>query len=169
MEIVKVYKESLPDVKLVGKRFTNKDRDESGTFSHYWQQCFHEGWPATLKQCESIPGVSDDLVGAMRMAGDDGGFEYWIGVFLAPGAQVPDGFEAVGIPAGEIGVCWLYGDEKNGELYGKEASDLTMGAMAEQGWKFADSGWFFERYNCPRFTQPDAKGNVILDICAYLG
>ena len=25
--------------------------------------------------------------------------------------------------------------------------------------------WFFERYVCPRFTEPDSQGNVILDIC----
>jgi hypothetical protein len=28
--------------------------------------------------------------------------------------------------------------------------------------------WFFERYGCPRFTTPDDKGNVILDICHYI-
>lgn len=169
MEIVKVYRESFPDVKLVGKRYTNNDRDGSGTFAKYWQQCFQEGWPGVLKQCEGIPGVSDDLAGAMRMNGDGGdGFEYWIGAFLAPAAEVPDGFEAVNIPAGDVGVCWLSGNDKNGELYGMEASDLSMAALAEEGWKFSEEGWFFERYNDPRFTVPDEKGNVILDICAYL-
>jgi len=168
MEIVKVYKEKLPSIKLVGKRYTNKDRDESGTFAQYWQQCVQEGWPDFLKQCESIPEVSDDLIGAMRMTGDGGDFEYWIGAFLAPGAEVPDGFESVEIPAGEVGVCWLYGNDKNGELYSEEASDLSMAALAEKGWKFSEKGWFFERYNCPRFTASDEKGNVILDICTYL-
>lgn len=167
MEIVKVYKEKLPDVKLVGKRYTDNDRDESGTFAHYWQQCFREGWFDTLKQCESIPEVSDDYLGAMRMT-DDGGFEYWIGAFLAPSSGVPDGFNAVEISAGDLGVCWLYGNDKTGELYGMEASDLSMAALNEKGWKFSEQGWFFERYNCPRFTSPDEKGNVILDICAYL-
>lgn len=168
MEIVKVYKEKLPCIKLVGKRYTNKDRDESGTFARYWQQCFQEGWPGILKQCRSIPEGSDDLVGAMRMIGNDGDFEYWIGAFLAPDAKVPDGFVSVEIPAGEVGVCWLYGNDKSGELYSKEASDLSMAALNEKGWKLSEKGWFFERYNCPRFTEPDEKGNVILDICAYL-
>jgi len=27
----------------------------------------------------------------------------------------------------------------------------------------------FERDNCPRFTDPDAQGNVILDFAVYLG
>ncbi len=28
--------------------------------------------------------------------------------------------------------------------------------------------WFFERYQCPRFTTPDEKGNVILDMCYFV-
>lgn len=167
MEIIKVYKETLPDVKLVGKRYTNKGRDESGTFARYWQACFQEDWRAILKECESIPGVSEDFVGAMRMTNDED-FEYWIGAFLSPCAKVPDGFASVEIPTSDVGVCWLYGNDKNGELYGMEASDLSMAALSEKGWKFSEKGWFFERYNSPRFTSPDEKGNVILDICAYL-
>ncbi len=88
--------------------------------------------------------------------------------FFAADAQPPDGFASVEFAAGELGVCWLYGNEKNGELYGMEASELTMAALKKQGMSFAEKGWFLERYNCPRFTDPDEKGNVILDICAYL-
>lgn len=168
MKITKVYKESLPCIKLIGKRYTNKDRDESGTFARYWQQCFEENWPDILKQSKCIPQVSDDLVGAMRMTGDNNEFEYWIGAFLESDAAVPEGFESAQIPAGEVGICWLYGSDKNGELYSMEASDMAMAALAEEGWKFSEKGWFFERYNCPRFTEPDDKGNVILDIGAYL-
>lgn len=149
LEIIKVYKESLPGVKLVGKRYTNIDRDGSGTFARYWQQCFQEHWPDALKQCLMPPDVSADLVGAMRLTGDDDDFEYWIGAFLAPDAKVPDGFVSVEIPAGEVGVCWLYGNDKSGELYSMEASDLSMAALSEKCWKFSEKGWFFERYNPP--------------------
>ena len=169
MEIKKGYKDTMPKVKLIGKQFTNNDRDESGTFARYWQQSFQEGWFDTLKQSEGIPNVSDDPLGMMRMTGKaDDDFEYWIGIFRALDADVPEGFSAVEIPAGEVGVCWLYGNDKNGELYGMEASNLSMNAIKDQGWNFDDTGWFFERYNSPRFTHPDKEGNVILDICAYL-
>ncbi|MCC8022750.1 MAG: hypothetical protein LIO46_03065, partial [Clostridiales bacterium] len=67
-----------------------------------------------------------------------------------------------------LGVCWLSGNDKNGELYSMEASELAMGSFAAQGWKVAEQGWFFERYNMERFTVPDQAGNVILDICACL-
>ncbi len=168
MEIKKVYKEQMPPLSLIGKRYTDADRDDTGTFARYWQQCFAENWPAALQACAPLQNAEQGLVGAMRMTGEAGGFEYWIGLFCAPEAEAPEGFERVTIPAGEVGVCWLYGSDKTGELYGPEASDLSMAALAENGWKFDENGWFFERYNCPRFTQPDAQGNVILDICTYL-
>lgn len=169
MEIKKVYKESVPHVKLIGKRLTNNERDETSTFARYWQQSFQEGWFDILSKCPNVPGVSGDYLGVMRMNGESSdGFEYWIGMFRAPDAEVPTGFESVEIPAGKVGVCWLYGNEKTGELYSMEAFDLSMTALKEQGWSYAETGWFFERYNCPRFTAPDEKGNVILDICTYL-
>ena len=28
--------------------------------------------------------------------------------------------------------------------------------------------YFFERYNCPQFTEKDEQGNVILDYCTCL-
>lgn len=168
MEIVKTYKESLPNVKLIGKRYTNKDRGENGTFACYWQQWVREGWFDTLKQCKPISELNDDCLGVMRMSGDNGEFEYWIGAFFAVDSKVPEGFDSVEITAGDIGVCWLYGNETNGEIYSPEASELSMAAMAENKWEFSEKGWFLERYNNPRFTEPDDKGNVILDICAYL-
>jgi len=166
MEIVKVYKESMPPVKLIGKRYTNKDQNESGTFADYWQQWFREGWFDILNQYGNIPGISEDYLGVMRMTDD--GFEYWIGAFFAPDTEVPSGFDVVEIPAGDVGVCWIYGNDQSGELYSMEASNISMAAFSENGWNFSENGWFFERYNCPRFTEPDENGNVILDICAYL-
>ena len=168
MKIVKVYRESIPGVKLIGKRYTDSDRDASGTFSLYWQQWFQQGWFDDLKQCAGVPDLSGDYIGAIRMTGANGGFEYWIGALCAPGAEVPDGFEAETIAACDLGVCWLYGDDKAGELYSMEASDMAMAALKEQGWGFSEKGWFFERYNHPRFTVPDEAGNVILDIFACL-
>lgn len=167
MDIVKVYKESLPNARLIGKCYRNEDRDEAGTFGRHWQQWFQENWFKILR--ESCPGPgSNDSVGAMRMAGLDGAFEYWIGILCPAGTPVPEGFESTELAACELGVCWLYGNEQNGELYGDKAFDQATAAMAEKGWKLPENGWFFERYNYPRFIKPDEKGNVILDFCACL-
>ncbi len=84
MKIVRVYQESMPAVRLIGKRYTEVDRDASGTYSGYWRQWFREGWFEALQaRCASASGVGGDYLGAMRVAGDSG-FEYWIGAFLPP-------------------------------------------------------------------------------------
>jgi len=31
-EVIKVYQESLPELRLIGKRYTNRDRDLAGDF-----------------------------------------------------------------------------------------------------------------------------------------
>ncbi len=167
MEIRDVLREPLPAVKLVGRRYGNGDRDEHGTFGRYWGEAFESGYLERLLEGKAAPGATGDYIGGMR--GQDGAFEYWIGVFLAPDAQVPEGFQAADIPAGELGVCYLYGNEASGELYGPEAAELCRAAFAARGWTPAPGAWYFERYNCPRFTTPDEAGNVILDICALIG
>ncbi len=168
MKIVKVYRESIPNVKLIGKRYTASDRDASGTYAGHWHQWFQQGWFDELKQCASVPNLSNDCVGAMRMTGNGDGFEYWIGALYAVDAEVPEGFEAEDIAACDLGICWLYGNEESGELYSMEASDMTMAALKEQGFSYSERGWFFERYNDSRFNSPDETGNVILDVCACL-
>ena len=116
MEIVKTFNNDMPEVKLIGKRYIDEDRDASGAFVRHGEAFLREGIFDILKKCERIPGVSEDLVGVIRVAEGDG-FEYWIGALLAPTAEVPDGLESLDIPAGKLGVCWRYGNDKNGELY----------------------------------------------------
>ena len=158
-EILRTFREELPELTLVGKRYTDADRDQYGTFGEKWGQWFANAWFDRLETCGTGPDGS--YIGAMRIT--EAGFEYWIGMLLAD-AAVPEGFEAVTIPAGALAVCYLYGREDSGELYAMH--DACLAAWAAQGWEPRD--WFLERYNCPRFTTPDEKGNVILDYCAYI-
>ena len=47
----------------------------------------------------------------------------------------------------------------------------AMPKMKPAGKGYADKDgvqWCFERYVCPRFTDPDEQGNVILDMCYYV-
>jgi len=36
-------------------------------------------------------------------------------------------------------------------------------ALTSLGYTNNDMTWCMELYNCPRFTEPDAQGNIILD------
>lgn len=165
VEIIKVYKESFPSLRLIGKRYTNKDRDEMGGFSSKWCEWHEKGYFNILEELESLPENEGAYLGCMRCTDE---FEYWIGMFFSEQTPVPDGFTYVDIPSGDIGTCWIYGREDNGEIYGQEPHDMCMSRIKEEGWQFAEDTWFIERYNCPRFTTPDENGKVILDYCVYL-
>lgn len=145
-----------------GLRYTEADR-KNGSFSHKWAEWFSQGLFAPLEQAPRDPDgfLDGSYVGAMRMA--DGGFEYWIGMFLPQDAPVPEGYEHMDLPEETCALFWIYGSESSGELYGMSAEALCQAELDRRGWVRKDAGWHFERYNCPRFTTPDAQGNVILD------
>ena len=88
--------------------------------------------------------------------------EYWIGILFPAGTAAPEGFQALHIPAGDYALHYLYGKEDAPDMYGSAALRLCAQAMEAQGMTQAP-GAVMERYNCPRFTTPDAEGNVIID------
>lgn len=159
--ILETFLEHCPDLRLVGKRYTDADWDPYGTFGARWGQWFANGWFSQLENCGN--GVDNSYVGAMRIT--EQGFEYWIGMLMVH-ASVPDGFEAVDVPAGDLAVSYLYGKDGSADIFGMEAHEACASAWRAKGW--TPTGWFLERYNCPRYTMPDEKGNVILDYCAYV-
>ena len=96
-------------------------------------------------------------------------------MFFPENTPVPEGFAFADIPEGEVGLCWIYGNPDNDNMYSMH--DICMEKLREQGMgEFRDDFagelnswyWFFERYNHPRFTTPDEKWKVILDYGMYL-
>ena len=81
---------------------------------------------------------------------------------------VPEGYQYHDFPKLSLGVCWVYGKEP--DVYMQE--ERCAKKLEEQGHKIAKDQegaiWCFERYGCPRFTTPDEKGNIILDICVHI-
>ncbi len=166
MKIVNVQCEKLPEMKLIGKCYRQSDADEFGSYSGKWDEWFQNNWFDALKGDGGIEKISDDFIGLMRTY--EGQQEYWIGILMAPNDPVPAGYESLSLPAGDLGVCFVYGNEDSGELYSAQIWELCLQAYAEQGWSVKEGTVFMERYNCPRFTTPDEQGNVILDICMFL-
>jgi len=163
-EIIKVYKQDVPALRFIGKKYGNNDRVD-GMFGKYWGDWHQNGWfnvieKQTNNPLKSIYEDGDAYIGLMR--GKDGEFEYWIGILMPEGTPAPDGFQYLDFPKGSLGVCWLYGKED--EVYCQE--EKCEKELEKAGLSPAD--WCMERYCCPRFTTPDEKGNVILDICFYL-
>ena len=110
---------------------------------------------------------SDSYIGLMRRKHNEE-FEYWIGIFMPKETKVSEGFSYIDFPKSRLGVCWIYGQER--DLYMHE--DECAKELKKNGFEIiADEKgacWFFERYGCPRFTTPDDNGNIILDICYYI-
>ena len=66
---------------------------------------------------------------------------------------------------------WLKSSTSKKSIYGMHEECLEVlksKGMSEYRRDEAGRCFFFERYNCPRFTEKDDQGNVILDYEIYL-
>ena len=163
-EIIKIYKERFPSARLIGKRYTDDDRI-NGSFGAKWSEWFQNNRFHEIlgEDLGVIPGDYGSYLGAMRVL--DGKFEYWIGTIFPLNTPVRDGFEYVDIDGQNMAVCWIYGDEKSGELFGLDIYNKCLAELNKNGYVPKEDDWCMERYTCPRYTTPDEKGNVILDYC----
>lgn len=184
IEIKRIYRQTMPRMKLVGKCYAEEEK-VNGTFSHQWGEWFQNDWFSPLRMpdaaerlegCDAHIGACgcgegepfedcDAYIGLCRCKEGEP-FQYWIGVFLPVDFPVPEGYDSVTLEAGDIGVAWIYGKEP--DIY----TCCCLDALRKEGFEWtADKNgvkWCFERYVCPRFTVPDEKGNVILDMCFYV-
>lgn len=172
-EIIKVYAQEVPAVRFIGKKYGDSDRVNGG-FGSKWDEWIQNGWFEPIERqaggTERLKAWMEDgeaSIGLMRWKEGEP-FEYWIGMFVPRDCEVPPGYDSVDFPEGKLGVCWLHGREP--EIYAKE--HLCAQKLEESGYKVVPDNeqafWFFERYGCPRFTERDQDGKVILDICHYI-
>lgn len=168
-EVIKIYRQSVPAMRFVGKKYEDKDRINGG-FGKQWEDWFSKSWFEELEKSFDIKEVYEDgdaYIGLMRWKEGEP-FEYWIGIFCPKNIEVPVGYSFVDFNEADLGVAWVYGKEN--DVYGQEHKCAE--GCEKEGYKIIpdDQGayWFFERYACPRFTTPDEKGNIILDICHYI-
>lgn len=164
-QIVKVEKERFPALRFIGKRYTDADRGADSGYGHKWNEWNTNGLFAPLEELESHAAHDNARIGYMRYTNE---FEYWIGKFYPADTPVPDGYEHVDLPAGDAGVCWIYGSDETGDIYGPEAHQQCANKLIEAGWELASGIQAFERYNPDRFNTPDEHGNVIVDYGIYL-
>lgn len=169
-KIIEVYKEHLPSLRFIGKCYTTADR--IGGFGHKWGEWFENGWFSILEKKGELKDVENGYLGFMRCNGSDpeNTFEYWIGMFFPVNTPVPEGFAYIDLAESDIAVCWIKGREDGG-IY--DMHHACISKFQENGFgnfKSDDNNrtYFFERYNCPRFTVPDETGNIILDYGIYL-
>ena len=152
VKILEVKRESFPATRLIGKKY-----EHGPNWGEWWQN----DWFSTLEQKERLPVNGDAYIGAVHIV--DGMPEYWIGMFFPVDTEAPEEFDFVDMDALEYAVCYLYDKEGSGDFYSMETHNMCLEELKSRGLKRKEDDWCFERYNCPRFTTPDEKGNVILD------
>lgn len=171
VEVIKTYLQPVGAMRFAGRRYGDEDRVDGG-FGRQWKEWFEADRFARLEALltEEFRRSYEDsgaYIGLMRWK-DGEPFEYWVGMFLPQGTEVPEGYGFVDFPASRLGVCWLRGPEP--ELYGKEEKCGVK--LTDEGYEIETDAngayWFFERYGCPRFTRTDENGNQILDICHFV-
>ena len=175
-EVTKIYKEQFPALRFIGKRYTDDDRTDGG-FGKQWDEWFSNDLFTKMEEGTSSKPYDDTYIGLMTMRGDMSDFKYWIGMFFPSEAKVPEGFDFIDLPESNIGVGWVCGNEENGEIFGGPPHEAVCKRLAEEkigdfrndiAGEGSDTYCFFERYNCPRFTEKDVNGNVTLDYGNYL-
>ena len=166
-ELIKEYKQSVPTLRFIGKKYGNS----ANGFGAMWGEWFKNGWFDVIekqidRKTKDIYEDGDAYIGLIGGSGTtESPMEYWIGMFMPENTTVPEGFEYIDFPEGKFGICWVYGKEN--ELYGNY--NQCVEKLKDEGFEFnSDLPWCFERYACPRFTTPDEKGNVILDIGFFI-
>lgn len=142
------------------------------TFGKYWDDWFENGWFGIIEKqisensktiCES-----ENAYISLEKYKEGEPFEYWMGKFMPENTPIPHGYAFHDFSKGSLGVCWVYG--KKEEVFMQEENGMK--SLEKEGYKFLpdENGfqWSFERYECPRFTTADEKGNIILDLCFYV-
>jgi predicted transcriptional regulator YdeE len=170
-EIIKTYKQEIPALRFIGKKYDDNDRID-GTFGKHWGDWFQNGWFNVIEKqidgsTKTIYEDGDAYIG-LEKCKEGEPFEYWIGMLAPENTSVPEGYVFYDFPKGSLGVCWVCGKED--EVFMQEEN--CMKKLAEEGYNFLpdENGfqWLFERYERRRYTSPDEKGNIILDICFYV-
>lgn len=164
MSIIRVYTQSLPQMRFIGKKYSCDDSVD-GSFSGKWEEWFENDRFSEIQTETDFYEDADAYIGLCRIL-KDGSFEYWIGVFAPAGSRAPEGYLSLDFEAADVAVCWVKGKEP--DIY---MEDCTP-ALKENGFEWKTNGdgirYCFERYCCPRFTEPDEDGNVILDQCFFI-
>ena len=162
-EIIRTGKEPTPALRFVGKKYGDEDRVD-GFFGAKWGEWFDNGWFEQLEALNTSAG-SSHYIGLMGH--ENGVFKYWVGMFLPPGTQPPEGFSYMDYAAGHLGFARLKGKEDS--IYGNEP--MCCDRLIKEGHNTLDHDFIcFEREllcDDPDMANVE-EGEKLVDICFFL-
>lgn len=164
MEIIKVFRENIPNLRFIGKEY-----NEFGHWGEWWQNGWFDTLESTMGGTDkilSVWGNGGGYIGVERHA-DGQPFKYYIGMLTPENTPVPNGFIHIDFINLNLGTCWIYGKES--EIHDTRLCKPSLIQTGMHIWHDADGAvWSFENCLCPRYTSPDAEGNIILDYCYFI-
>ncbi len=162
--LIKFEVVELPKIYLVGKevKYTIEvHKKGDNRISAFWDKCLADGtFSALEKQQEYV--YQPAYVGTCIYSDMGyGNFSYICGMLFKQGVTVPEGYVVHEIGEEKIGVCWIKG--KDAADVCSNAHEITMQAIKNNGLCPNQMKWSMQLFTNPRFTIPDANGEVILD------
>lgn len=171
-EIVRVYKQRVPAMRFIGKNY-----GDSGCLD--WGAAWNDAMSFDIfaKVIKASGGEiksralyedNDAYLSLFYRNTNTGAYDAWIGMFAPIGTEAGEGLGFMDFPEQNLGVCWIYGSQYEVHGAASQCPDKIISAGMEiQSDEHGYIG-FFERDQCPRFTTPDDKGNIIIDYCYFV-
>ena len=170
-KLLKTYKAELTDCRFIGRSYGEESK-KNDTFGWLWDEWFAADLFAPIEKA-ALRAVRNG--GAMIEDGDaycgmfiiaaDGTCQYWIGMIVPTETEIQEGYDSFSLSACDAVVNWVCGKEPDVYFHS------CIEKMEEYGyyWDASPSGerLMTERYVCPRFTEPDENGNLILDLVYF--
>lgn len=160
-KVIETYMVNFPEMKLIGIKYTFEDM-QNGSFGNKWGEWFQKGYFEILEKFPDIESIDNGYVGFMRCNPS----EYWIGMFKRIETIVPEGFQEILLPESKVSINLIQGTEPDIYMFHDNCVEETTRNHSIK--VINGQSYFFELYNCPRFTTENEKGEKILDYGIYV-
>ncbi len=150
VKILRIYKEVLPSLRFIGKRYNGNIN-----FLSKWKELHGNDWFNVLSKANPY---NEAYIGGKRIV--NGMLEYWIGMLFLPNTKVPDEFEYVDIDFVNCATFTLYG--KPLKVISFETHNLCLDELEKYSMKRYEDHWCFECFK-NRYDIIDTERNIIID------
>ena len=139
-----------------------------------WNQWFKGRYYVTLEKLitdefrNAYPDFDAYVSLSKRKESDHSVFEYWIGMFVPSDTVISEGCDYLDFDAQQVAITWVKGEDWAVVGHEEECYQLCMenGMIVKKN--VDGSIYSMERYQCPRYTQPDENNEVILDLMYFI-
>jgi AraC family transcriptional regulator len=164
--IFKTYRQEIPSLRFIGKKYIGPFNDSfyKERRNNFVDWRLNHLFTAIEKLSDKDPKTiyeGGDSYSVLMKSNNSETTEYWIGMFMPKGTDVPEGYEMIDFPKSTLAVCSVYGKWNSIVNYDvdcmKKLSDEVIG-----------NNWYFQRFNWRTFFDDDNHGNRILEYCYFM-